>query len=415
MSDKKYDIIVIGGGAAGFFAALNALEMHPWLRVLLLEKSNKVLAKVKISGGGRCNVTHACFEPDELIKNYPRGGRQLRTAFHEFSTNDTIRWFAAKGVDLKKEADGRMFPVTDNSQTIIDCFMQEAQRLNLEIKLGVHVSSLEQSEAEWLVHVEGGGHFTTNKIVIATGGSPKPEGLHWLKQMGHKISNPVPSLFTFNVPNHPITEMMGLSVSNATVKIEGTKFSYSGPLLITHWGFSGPAVLKSSSFAACELAALHYKFNILVNWCGNSNQEAVKEQFLALMMKEGNRKLFNCQFNHFPSRLWKYLLTKAEVHEETKAFDLRDKKINKIVQILTNDLYSVNGKTTFKEEFVTAGGIHLDSLNMKTMESKVCPGLYFAGEVLDVDGITGGFNFQAAWSTGYLAAKSIVKSLNPKN
>ncbi len=396
-------VAVVGGGAAGFFAACSAKVHHPDAEVILYEKSSKVLSKVKVSGGGRCNVTHACFENHELVKYYPRGGKKLRSVFNEFSTQDTFNWFESCGVQLKTEEDNRVFPISDNSQTIVDALINRCKALGIRIKMKHDVSEINTSnDLELTIN---GQKEVFSHVIIASGGSPKLTGLAWLESLGHDIESPVPSLFTFNMPKESVKQLMGLSVNNAQVKVLGAKLVQDGPLLITHWGMSGPAVLKTSAWGARELAERNYQFQIQVNWLGGVAEHDFRIAFNQHVEKLGKRMIKNKNPFDLPERLWLFFLDKAEVDVEKPWFELSKKEKNRLINVLTNDQYQVSGKTTFKEEFVTCGGVSLSSVNMKTMESRVVPNLYFTGEVLDVDGVTGGFNFQAAWSTGFVAGK----------
>jgi predicted Rossmann fold flavoprotein len=398
------EIAVIGGGAAGFFAAISCKTHHPDSKITIYEKSDKLLAKVKVSGGGRCNVTHACFVNSQLVKFYPRGGKELKKAFAQFSTTDTVKWFDGRGVRLKTEDDGRMFPVTDNSQTIINCLRREIEKLGILIELHQPILSIEKEISNFkltlrdkIIHVD--------KVIVASGGSPKLDGFEWLKKLGHTIEPPVPSLFTFNMPNEPIKELMGVSVESATVRIPGTKLLTEGPLLITHWGMSGPAILKLSAWGARVLKDCNYKFSIQVNWLGEMNEDKAREILTEEARIHPKKKISNCNVFQLPNRLYLFLLDKLGIHPENNLGDMGKKNQNRFLNTLLNDEYKVDGKTTFKEEFVTCGGVSLQGISMDTMESKKCPGLYFAGEVLDIDGVTGGFNFQAAWTTGFIAGK----------
>ena len=401
-------LLVIGGGAAGFFCAVNAARMNPLLRVIILEKSSKVLSKVKVSGGGRCNVTHACFDVQELSKRYPRGEHFVRKAFHQFFTKDTIAWFEERGVKLKAEADGRMFPVTDSSQTIIDCLLREVNKYKVELLLNREVKKLEVENEKWKVELNNSDSITADYVCIASGGFPKLQQFDWLKGTGHTIVPPVPSLFTFNIPQHPITQLMGVVVPEATIKIQTTKLKNTGPLLITHWGMSGPCVLKLSAWGARELQERNYDFTINVNWLNDAKEQDVKEELQLIRNTNGSQKIVNNNLFHLPNRLWAFLLQEAGIKDEVRWADLPSKEQNKLIQLLCNHPFHVKGKTTFKDEFVTAGGVDLKQVDANTMQSKLHPHLFFAGEILDVDGITGGFNFQHAWTSAFIAAKTIA-------
>ena len=399
-------VAIVGGGAAGFFAAFSVKEHHPESQVTIFEKSDKLLSKVKISGGGRCNVTHACFQVSQLSKFYPRGAKQLKKAFSIFQPKDTVAWFRARGIDLKTESDGRMFPVTDDSQTIIDCFLHEAQIKKIQIVKHSRVNELHPEKSGFtLVFNESKKHF--DKVIIASGGSPKARGFEWLQNIGHAIINPIPSLFTFNMPEESVKDLMGLVVENATARIQGTKLQYTGPILITHWGMSGPAILKLSAWGARLLYDHNYKFNVQINWLSVKSENEVHDMINAEMDRIRKKKIANANPFGLPNRMWLFLLEKVQINSDSPWMELSKKNRNKLVNVLLNDVYAVSGKTTFKEEFVTCGGLSLSDVDMKTMQSIVCKDLYFAGEVLDIDGITGGFNFQAAWTTGYIAGKLI--------
>ena len=403
--NSKYDIIIIGGGAAGFFTAINSVENNPNLSVAILERGKTVLEKVRISGGGRCNVTHACFVPNDLVKFYPRGERELKGPFNQFCSGDTIEWFEKHGVELKIEEDGRMFPVSDSSETIIDCFMDAVKKLKIDVLTNHSVQELYKTETHWKVTTTQ-DVFTCEKVVMATGSNPKIWEL--LQNLGHSIEEPVPSLFTFNVKDVRIKELMGISTP-ATVKVKKSKLEASGPLLITHWGLSGPGILRLSAWGARELSDKKYHFAIMVNWLNETSFdeaiEALKES------KEENAKKSVLKYPQFelPKRLWENLVKAAGILEETKWADLNKNQLNALTEQLTNGEYQVNGKSTFKEEFVTAGGIQLKEVNFKTMESKLLSYLYSAGEILNIDAITGGSNFQNAWTGGFIVAESIAK------
>lgn len=405
--DNRKVLVVIGGGAAGFFCAINAARLHPDLKVIIVEKSSKVLSKVKVSGGGRCNVTHACFDIDTLAKKYPRGQHFVKKAFHWFNTKDTINWFEERGVKLKTEADGRMFPVTDDSQTIIDCLISEANRYNVEILYNTGISQIEKTDKGFSLAASN-RFFEADYVCIASGGYPKALQFQWLEQLGHTIEKPVPSLFTFNIPGSNITTLMGVSVTAATIKVQSTKLAETGPLLITHWGLSGPAVLKLSAWGARELEAKNYSFTIQVNWLPEYNEHKLRNQWLSLRQQHASLKIDNKNPFDLPARLWQYFLDMTELSAELRWADVPAALQNKLIKILTAQEFNVSGKTTFKEEFVTCGGIKLAEIDVNSMQSKKVQGIYFAGEVMDIDGITGGFNFQNAWTTGWIAAKHIA-------
>lgn len=401
------NVAVIGGGAAGFFAAICVKENHPLARVTIYERSKQLLAKVKVSGGGRCNVTNACTDLDALAAAYPRGGRALKKAFRVFSTTETMAWFESRGVPLMTQEDGCVFPASQSSQSILNCFLDRSQELGIEIQQGTHIQAL-NPQAGKLEMISNHGEALDqlfDKVIIATGGSPRREGLAWIEALGHTISDPVPSLFTFNMPGENITKLPGVVVENTLVSIQGSKLKTQGPLLITHWGMSGPAILKLSAFGARELHTRNYAFKIQVNWTNATDHEQVIQELQKVIVKQPNKILGNIRPFGLPERLWHYLLEKSEIDASLKGSLLGKKAQNKLVNTLTNDVYEVQGKTSFKAEFVTCGGVSLSSINLQTMQSKVCPNLYFAGEVLDIDGITGGYNFQAAWTTAFIAAK----------
>ena len=395
-------IAVIGGGAAGFMAAITAKETNPQASVTIFEKTDKVLVKVKVSGGGRCNVTNATFSISQLIKNYPRGGRELKKSFNHFFTTDTVNWFEDRGVALKTEADNRMFPSSNSSQTIVDLLLNTAEDLAIRLSYKSKINAITASENRINLSING-ETLIFDKVIIASGGSPKESGLDWLKKLGYKIISPVPSLFTFNMPKNPITELMGLSVPNAITSIKGSKLRQTGPLLITHWGMSGPAILKLSAWGAQDLAKQNYNFIVQVNWLA-INEEELRSQFSN--MTSSRKQMYKHNPLEIPKRLWHFMLNKLEIAEYQIWNELSKKNKNRLINMLLNDEFEVKGKTTFKEEFVSCGGIDLSEINMQTMESKRHKGIYFAGELLNIDGVTGGFNFQAAWTTGYLAGKN---------
>ncbi|MFN4235579.1 MAG: NAD(P)/FAD-dependent oxidoreductase [Bacteroidia bacterium] len=405
----RFDLIVIGGGAAGMFNAINVATLFPEKKVLLIEKSNKLLSKVKISGGGRCNVTHACFDPKELIQYYPRGAKELLSVFSKFSPLETAMWFSERGVKLKTEEDGRMFPITDSSQTIIDCFLKEAQIHRVTIWQNCEVTNIAPQEKGFILKLADGKELSCHKLLIATGGHPKLEHYKWIEKLGHTIIPPVPSLFTFNLIKNPISQLMGVSVKKARVKLLPLKMEEEGPLLITHWGFSGPVILKLSAFAARELFALNYNYDIQINWLPEMNDVELKNFFEHQKLNFGSQKIINRQGFELPLRLWSFLINKSGIDENKRWADVSNKEINKLIDTIQRDTYKAHGKTTFKEEFVTCGGVCLKEIDFKTMQSKKVNDLYFAGEVLDIDGVTGGFNFQAAWATAYIAAINMFK------
>ena len=409
-SSSRQTLVVIGGGAAGLFCAVNAARMAPSLQVILLERSNKLLSKVKISGGGRCNVTHACFDRTLLPGYYPRGSGFVKRYQHHFFTRDTIDWFAARNVVLKIEEDGRMFPVTDSSQTIIDTLLQEASTYRVQIRLQAAVSLLVPGDGQLEIQLQKGEKIIAQYCCIACGGSPQAASFDWIRALGHTIVDPLPSLFTFNASKDPIVSLQGVSVQEVTVKISGTKFVQTGPCLITHWGLSGPAVLKLSAYAARELAQRKYSFAIQVNWlAGEGHNATTLATVLAdQRLRHPAQKISNGKLHTIPQRLWDFFLSQAGIAPERRWADLSRREENQLIRLLTDMPMRIEGKTTFKEEFVTAGGVELSEIDPATMRSKKIPGLYFAGEIMNVDGITGGFNFQHAWSSGMLAARSIA-------
>ena len=404
---KDYDVIIIGGGAAGVFAAINIANINPELSIAILEKTTQLLSKVKISGGGRCNVTHACFEPKELVKFYPRGNKELLSAFYQFQPTDTINWFNERGVELKTEDDGRMFPTTDNSQTIIDCFTKELVKYNIDVIYSTKVETIQKTEDGFELQTNQTS-ICAKKVLITTGGFNKLENYNFITELGIEVESPTPSLFTFNLPNNHITELQGIATP-AKVKILGTKFEEQGALLITHWGMSGPVILKLSAWASRTLNEKNYEFDFMVNWLMDKKDDELNEIYNQNKQQYGNRKVLN-QFEFgLPKKLAAYLINKAGIGEDDKWADVSKKQLNKLTEALIRDTYHSSGKTTFKSEFVSCGGVKLNEVNFKTMESKKIHNLYFAGEVLDVDALTGGFNFQAAWTTGWIAANEIAR------
>ena len=408
---EKKTLVVIGGGAAGFFCAINVAREKK-VKVILLEKTNKLLSKVKISGGGRCNVTNACFSISEMSNKYPRGKQFLKKAFHQFFTKDTIEWFEQQGVSFHAEADGRMFPTTNSSQTIIDCLLQLAQQYSVEIRMHAEVKEITKEEQHFKIRISDDRYLKSDFITIACGGYPKSSSFEWLELLGHTIEEPVPSLFTFNLPKHPITTLMGVSVSNVQVSIPTTKLKESGPILITHWGLSGPVILRLSAWGARILQERNWQFPVQINWLPEYNELSLRTRFQELRKEKASQKISGK--NHFtlPQRLWEFLCLDSGITEEIRWSDLPSKEQNKLIKNLCTYELEAKGKTTFKEEFVTAGGIILAEVDVQTMMSKKIENLYFAGEILNVDGITGGFNFQNAWTTGYIAAQSIINQSN---
>ena len=405
MKKKEKNIVIIGGGAAGFFAAASSAEKNPENKITILEKGNSVLSKVKISGGGRCNVTNSCSEPAELIKYYPRGGKELLSPFHKFNTKNTVEWFEKRGVKLKTEPDGRIFPVSDNSQTIVDCLLNTAQSKGINVLLQAVVSNIQKypNQEDWSITTSG-KEFLADAVIICSGSSTSIWKI--IESLDHTLEIPVPSLFTFNIKDIRIDGIPGVSVNNAEIKIEGTKLKSIGPLLITHWGMSGPAILKISAWGARELHKMDYKFKLVINWLPGLNQELVKEKLIHVKNDNLTRNIYSSSPFGLPIRLWERILEYTGISKELKWNNISGLLITKLVIQLTQSIFSVNGKSTFKEEFVTCGGVNLNEIDFKTMESKLHKGLFFAGEVLDIDAVTGGFNFQAAWTTGYIAGIS---------
>jgi predicted flavoprotein YhiN len=445
MSPNKNRLVVIGGGAAGLFCAVNAARLDPSLSVIVVEKTGKLLSKVKVSGGGRCNVTHACYQISEMVKKYPRGGNFVRKAFHRFFTTDTIAWFEDRGVPLKAEADGRVFPETDSSQTVIDCLLREAGKYGVEIRMHAEVREVRAGAGgDRAVGARGAGagdeggtdggnagtgrfrvEFADSRVLeadyvcIACGGYPKSSMSAWIERLGHSLEPPVPSLFTFNMPGNPVTQLMGVSVPETLVKIAGTGLSEKGPLLITHWGLSGPVILRLSAWGARELAQGNppaiqpgYQFTAVVNWIPSFNENTLRVRMQEYRQEQAAQKLFSQSSFGLPRRLWEHLLTLSGIGAGLRWADLPAATQNKLIRNLCAMEYPIRGKTTFKEEFVTAGGVRLAEVDPQTMQSRKLAGLFFAGEILDVDGITGGFNFQHAWTSGWIAASAITAETN---
>jgi predicted Rossmann fold flavoprotein len=398
-----YDCLIVGGGAAGFFTAINIVERNPKAKVAILERGAEVLGKVRISGGGRCNVTHACFEPNELVKFYPRGEKELRGPFHQFCSGDTIEWFESHGVALKIEDDGRMFPVSNSSQTIIDCFLKATQQLGIKVLTGQSVQSIFKKDNYWKIDTQNQNYQAEN-LILATGSNPKIWEM--LQEFGHAIIPPVPSLFTFNTKDPRIKELPGVS-AKVTVRVKDTKLEATGPLLITHWGMSGPAILKLSAWGARILHDKNYQFTLLVNWLNTIDTEEAIAQLKTLKQEQAKKTVAKKSPFELTNRLWESLVLAASITSETKWADLSKTQLQQLAQQLTNGVFPINGKSTFKEEFVTAGGIDLKEINFKTMESKIHPNLYFAGEIVNIDAITGGFNFQNAWTSGFIVANAV--------
>lgn len=402
----KQKIIIIGGGAAGFFTSIIIAENNPNLDVIILEKGDKILQKVKVSGGGRCNVTHACFIPNELIEFYPRGKKELLGPFHQFMTGDTMEWFEDHGVPLKIEEDNRIFPESNSSQTIIDCFTKNAKEKGVKLELNQNVQSIEKKDNQFIIKTSN-ETFLADKLIIASGSNPKIWGL--MSKLGHKIIPPVPSLFTFNINDERIKEIPGVSVPNAEVQIIDSKFESNGPVLITHWGLSGPAILKLSAFGARFLAEKNYQYAIKINWLSKSKDSVLTK--LNILKRENTKKqlILRSPFKDLPKRLWEKLVLSSQIRPEQRWADVSNKQLNQLADQLTNSVFEAYGKTTFKEEFVTAGGVDLKEINFKRFESKLHKNLFFAGEVLNIDAVTGGFNFQNAWTGGFIAGKTIAE------
>ena len=399
----KNDVIIIGGGAAGFFSAINIAILNPKLNILILERGKEGLQKVKISGGGRCNVTHGQFIPSELTINYPRGEKELLGPFHQFMTGDTMKWFEDRGIKLKIEQDGRVFPVSNNSQTIIDCFLSEVKRLNIKVLYNQTVKSISLKNNEWLINTDK-QDFNSFKLLVATGSNPKIWNL--MDQLNHTIVKPVPSLFSFDIKDNRIKSIPGVVVEDVDIKVVNSKLFSDGPLLITHKGMSAPSILKLSAFGALEFESLNYQFEISINFVKLSYLDCISE--LKLVKNNMSKKMVvNTHYFGIPKRLWKELVVFSQIDNTTTWAELNKNQLNTLTTQLTSSIFKVNGKSTFKEEFVTAGGIDLKEINFKTFESKIHNNLFFAGEVLNIDAITGGYNFQNAWTGAYIASKSI--------
>ncbi len=408
---KKYDFLVIGGGAAGFFAAIQCAEHRAGLSVGILEATPRVLSKVKVSGGGRCNVTHHCFEPRELVKFYPRGAKELLGPFHKFGPTQTIEWFQKQGVALKAEADGRMFPTTDSSQTIIDCLEGAVRRLGIELRTKALVETVARGEDGFQITLKSGETIEAKRLMLATGSANF--GWALARQLGHTLVDPNPSLFTFEIA-HPLLEgLPGVSFPKVTADLQAgaERFSQSGPMLITHWGLSGPAILRLSAFGARALFATEYQAELKVNFEGAGNSEQFIATLNGLKNKDAKKKVTTLNPLQGPKRFWEALLEQAGVGLEKLWADVTKVEIQKLAELITACRFQVKGKGVFKEEFVTAGGISRSEIDFRSFQSKLIPGLYMAGEVIDIDGVTGGFNFQNAWTGGHLAGLSAAESL----
>lgn len=405
---KTSHLIVVGGGAAGFFAAITAAETSPGLRVTILEKSAQFLSKVRISGGGRCNVTHALFEPREFSSRYPRGNRALIGAFHKFQAKDAVAWFEARGVKLKTERDGRMFPVTDSSQTVIDCLLGEARRLGVRLLSGSDVKAAEQSSSGFVLHLANDEMLTAEFLLLATGGCRTPALGRLAVDLGHAMVPPVPSLFTLQIESAWVRALAGLTVPEVSVSAAGTKLRERGPLLFTHWGLSGPSILRLSAWGARILHDLAYRFTLQLHWLPSLSEDQVRSLLLKTQQSQPAKLLANTPLPPLPARLWENLLLQAGLPHETRWSQLSRAALHQLTHQLIRTELPVTGKSLNKDEFVTCGGVPLAEVDFKTMESRVCPGLYLAGELLDIDGITGGFNFQSAWTTGWLAGQAIA-------
>lgn len=402
-------VIVVGGGAAGFFSAIQIREQNPKAEVLILEKSKKLLSKVRISGGGRCNVTNACESIDDLASAYPRGGRQLRKLFGKFNNHHMMEWLESKGVECEVYPDNCVFPKVNDSQIIIDLFLQECRRLAIQIQTESGVVDLEAMDDFYVLSLQNGDQLTADRVVFAWGGQPKESALQLFQKLGYKIMPPVPSLFTFNMPEEKTAEVMGIVVEDVIAKIEGEKLVGKGPLLMTHWGMSGPSILMLSAWGARILNEKNYDFKVRISWLGEQKEDWIREKLLEKQEKEPKKALKNQNPFGLPNRLWEYLLRRIQINAEQKWGEIGSKSINKMMNMLMNDSYQVKGKTTFKEEFVTCGGIALENINMKSMESRLHPGVYFIGEMIDIDGITGGYNFQACWTESWIVGEALSR------
>ena len=410
-------VVIIGGGAAGFFAALACAEAASQLgrspEIIIMERGARFLDKVRISGGGRCNVTHACFDARDLAAHYPRGERALIGPFKRFQPSDTVDWFAARGVELKTESDGRMFPITDASETIIDCFMREARAAGIKLWLqcGVDKVAVRPDGGGFDLTLSNGNALACDRLLLASGGCRSREAGELISSLGHAIEPPVPSLFTFNIDVPWLRQLAGISVENVEASVSGTKLRQRGPFLATHWGASGPVILRLSAWGARVLHEMNYRFALQINWLPGSTQETVAAELQARRESQPGGAVFKTPIRPIPARLWEQLLLAAQVAPGSRWGSLPRPALHRLAQQLVRTEFQVTGKSTNKAEFVTCGGVPLNEVNFKTMESRICPGLYFAGEVLDIDGITGGFNFQAAWTTGWIAGHAMAGQL----
>ncbi len=406
---QQLRVIIIGGGAAGFFAAITCAMTYSNAQITLLEAGREFLTKVKISGGGRCNVTHNCFEPSQLVQYYPRGGKALRGAFNSFQPQDTVDWFQSRNVSLKTEADGRMFPITDKSETIANCLLETAKEYGVHLRLNSPVKSIQKQGNKFEVELKNGEILKSDRVLIATGSNPL--GYSWAKALGHQVEMPVPSLFTFNIKDDRLLDLAGITIEKVRVSLlssDQKKLEQIGPLLITHWGISGPAILKLSAWGARILHDHHYQMSLIINWLPNYNSETLKQVLLNTKKVQARKQIMTFSPVEIPKRLWQSLVTFIGIDSKMVWADLSNKLLTNLLIELLQGNYQIKGKGVFKEEFVTCGGVNLSEVNFKTMESKKCPGLFFAGEILDIDGVTGGFNFQSAWTTGWLAGKGLV-------
>ena len=411
----KQQAVVIGGGAAGFFCAISIAEFNPDIRVLILESGKQTLRKVKISGGGRCNLTHHCFEPQSLVTHYPRGQRELLGPFFQWQPNDMIRWFHDRGIPTKREEDGRVFPSSNSSQSVIECFESEARGAGIQVIKNSPVTSFGYSEGNglWEVKTEKAETYTASHLCVACGTLKHSKISSYLEALGHSISPPIPSLFAFNIPKHPLAELSGLSLPEAQVSIPSLKISQEGPILITHRGLSGPSVIKLSSWAAKKLFQKNYRFTININWLGAAEGSKSAETIKNARAQYPKSSIAKCPFTVIPKRLWQKLLEIQNIPQDITWSHLSRQQEEMILDGLVRFSLPVDGKTTNKEEFVTCGGVSLKEINFKTMESKKIERLFFAGECLDIDGVTGGFNFQSAWTTARIAAKHISSPKDP--